>query len=198
MEMLMISDEKLKIVLSAEDLEDFGLGAEEPDYSKTETKRMIWDLLGRAKKKFGFTTEGHRMLIQLFPCRQGGCEIFICRMNRSEEAEELRVESSSKKTESLSARRGAYAFDALDSLLRVCRRLSEIGFSGESRAYYGDDRRYYLLLSGMNPSDYLPFDEYSFIEEYGRAESHEALSHRLPERARMICSSDAVSILGEI
>ena len=49
MEMLIIGEGKLKIMLSSEDLEEFGLCADELDYSNTDTKRMFWDLLGRAK-----------------------------------------------------------------------------------------------------------------------------------------------------
>lgn len=199
MEMLMINEGKLKIMLSREDLEDFELDAEELDYSNTETKRMIWDLLGRAKRTLGFTTDGYRVLVQLYPCRQGGCEIFISRLAVTEEKDKkASALSSSPTSKRPSIRRGAYVFRELDSLLTVCRRLSEIGFDGDSRAYLGEDHRYYLLLEGMKPSDYFPFDEYTFIGEYGRPESHEAVSLMLTERARPLCEQNAVMLLGKI
>jgi negative regulator of genetic competence, sporulation and motility len=199
MEMLIINEGKLKIMLSREDLEDFELDAEDLDYSNTETKRMIWDLLGRAKRTLGFTTDGYRLLVRLYPCRQGGCEIFISRITPTEEKDKKTSSHSLTSAEkSPSSRRGAYVFRELDSLLCVCRRLSEIGYDGGSRAYLGEDRRYYLLLEGMKPSDYLPFDEYTFIGEYGHPESVEAVSLMLTERARPLCEQNAVPHLGKI
>ena len=49
MEIIMISDCKLKVMLGEDDLKQFEIKAEQLDYSNTETKRMFWDLLSRAK-----------------------------------------------------------------------------------------------------------------------------------------------------
>ncbi len=198
MEIIMISDRKLKVMLNAQDLDRFELRTEELDYTNTETKRMLWDILSQAKRSVGFNTDGHRVLVQLFSSKKGGCEIFVTKMGSIPEdcAEPLiRTHAYACPT---APRSGAFSFDSLDDLLSVCRRLSEDGYDGESRAYRGDDRRYYLLLNGMSPSDYRLLDEYSFIAEYGSSESSESTRHFLSEHGQEICAQDAVRILGAI
>ena len=81
MEIIMISDSKIKVMLSADDLKGFDLDTASLDYSNTETKRMFWDILSRAKHSIGFDTDGHRVLVQLYPSRCGGCEMFVTRLS---------------------------------------------------------------------------------------------------------------------
>jgi len=208
MEILMISESKLKVMLSAEDLDGFSLSAKDLDYGNTETKRMFWDVLGRAKKSVGFDTDGHRVLVQLYPSRDGGCEMFITRLGAvcHNECEGDPVEdcvaviSQAKPQKATPKRRtsgdiAAFGFDTMERMLAVCRRLSYMEYKGESEAYVGDDRRCYLFLSDVDASSYLPLDEYSFIGEYGTAENVSALRHFVGEHARTICREDAVACL---
>ena len=49
MEFILINENKIKVMLSASDLEDFEIEAKDLDYANTDTKRMFWDVLSRAK-----------------------------------------------------------------------------------------------------------------------------------------------------
>ena len=80
MEFILIGDGKIKVSLTKEDLEEFELSADELDYANTETKRMFWDVLSRAKARTGFDTDGEKVLVQLYPSRDGGCEIFVTKI----------------------------------------------------------------------------------------------------------------------
>ena len=207
MEIIMISECKLKLMLAREDLAEFELDAEQLDYSKTETKRMFWDILNRLKRKVGFQTDGHRVLVQLFPSRDGGCEMFITKFadarrdggeNETQAPSErevplLHYKPSHRET---GGKPGAFSFDNLEWMLTVCRRLLGIGYAGESSAYIGDESRYFLFLEGLDPTGYLPLDEYSFIAEYGQVENVEALRDFLCEHGRILCRGDAVDVLG--
>ena len=205
----MISDSKLKVMLSADDLKDFDLDTESLDYSNTETKRMFWDILSRAKRSVGFDTDGHRVLVQLYPSRCGGCEMFVtrlsclCKNDKSDNDERPRIEPvinhlPPKKTvrhEHSEGRSGVFAFDCIENLLNVCRRLVNIGYDGESDAYIGEDKRSYLFLSDLDPCGYLPLDEFSFITEYGTEENEEAIRSYVGEHAKEICTRRAVEQL---
>ncbi len=209
MEIIMISDSKLKIMLTKEDLDDFDIEAEELDYGNTETKRMFWDILSRAKHTVGFDTDGHRVLVQLFPCRAGGCEMFITKIGSvcypSQRKDALDEEGDNRpilhykpshRSSSNTGRTGAFGFDCLPHLLTVCHRLMGIGYGGNSSAYIGDDKRYYLFLDGLDPTGYLPIDEYSFIAEYGSVENTDAITGFLHEHGKAICDNRAVEQLG--
>ena len=208
MEIIMISETKLKIMLSAEDLKEFELEAESLDYSNTETKRMFWDVLSRAKHSVGFDTDGHRVLVQLYPSREGGCEMFITRLGllcreegRAEEEEYPPTVIASGKGHSRargnSELKTAFVFNTMEGLLAVCRRLAAIAYDGDSEAFVGDDRRYYLFLSELESSSYLPLDEYAFIGEYGTQENALSLRHLISEHAKTICDKEAVACLAQ-
>lgn len=209
MEILMISESKLKVMMTSDDLAVFSLCAESLDYGNTETKRMFWDVLGRAKQTVGFDTDGHRVLVQLYPSRDGGCEMFITRLGavchsecEGKEAEDsisvisqAKPQKASQKKHASCSSVAAFGFDTMERMLTVCRRLSHMSYEGESEAYLGDDRRCYLFLSDIGSSAYLPLDEYSFIGEYGTVENVSALRHFVGEHARTICRENAVSCL---
>ena len=207
MEIIMINDSKIKIMLSAEELASFDLDTSKLDYSNTETKRMFWDILGRAKRSVGFDTDGYRVLVQLYPSRCGGCEMFVTRLSctKSEKGdkEQTQIEpiinqlpkspSSRREYEDLYV--GAFAFESMDHLIRVCKRLSDIGYDGERDAYIGEDKRSYLFLSNLCECPYLPLDEFSFISEYGTNENEETARSYVYEHAREICKRHAVEQL---
>ena len=207
MEIIMISESKLKVMLTSEDLQAFELEAEDLDYGNTETKRMFWDVLGRAKNSVGFDTDGQRVLVQLYPSRAGGCEMFItklgalsCKKETGENRPDLHTVIQTRpeaKKETEATHPTAFGFESVERLLSVCRRLMSIGYHGRSDAYFGDDRRAYLLLSLPEVSGYLPIDEFSFIGEYGSHENAEALRQYLGEHARPICREEAVEVLSK-
>ena len=213
MELIRIDEEKLKMILSHEDLLEFEMEESELDYTNTETKRMFWELLRRAKQSTGFDTDGHRVLVQLYPSREGGCEIFVTRLGilchdcdfnyeEYEEEEEDDVNFSEKVPHRRIAqekRSAAFGFDDLDDLLKACRRLLAKPYRGKSSVYHSEEGRYYLFLDLPDPSD--PWnpsapDEFSFLNEYGTSERSDLLGAYLPEHATLLCPKDAISRLG--
>ena len=203
MELLRVSDNKLKVMLTKEDLNDFGIRAEDLDYGNTETKRMFWDILNLAKHTESFDTDGFRVLVQLYPSRDGGCEMFITKLGASPrpcplsgDAQEPLLHYKPSHRMSDMGKPGAFGFSCMEWMISVCHRLCGIGYAGQSEAYIGDDGRYYLFLEGLDPTGVLPLDEYSFIAEYGCAENVEALRGFLEEHGKPICKEEAVERLG--
>ena len=211
MELIIISDSKLKVTLTSDELSDFSLDADTLDYSNAETKKMFWDLLAHAKHAVGFCTDGHRVLVQLYPSKSGGCEMFITKLGllpsncasneyalEHGEAKQVLHCKPSHKKHSGDGRIGVFGFDEISSLLSVCRRLRDIGYDGNSSAYRCDKKRYHLFLDGLDTFSFMPPDEFTFITEYGKSEIAEAMSYYIEEHAKPICDSNAVEILGTL
>ena len=214
MELLRIGKEKLKIILTHEDLLSFEMNEDDLDYSNTETKRMLWEILHRAKSSVGFNADGHRVLVQLYPSHHGGCEMFVTRLGAlpcegppefderiedddNDEAEEVDCLLHSKDTPASSqGRLRAFCFETLPDLLDACRRLSERKHRGQSFAYRSDDGRYHLFLDGLDASGYFSsVDEFSFLHEYGDSENASAARAMLSERGLLFCPSNAIATL---
>lgn len=198
MEYILINDSKLKIILEERELEEWDISIDELDYSNPAAKRVFEGLLGYAKQELGFDTSGYKVLIQLYPSKDGGCELFVTRLGESSERQS---KSSRSRKEKKQAEQRAYSFDKLSHLLAVCKRLCLSGFTGESSAWFDKEGKWFLLMSLEGDSDsskLLPPDRFSFITEYGEYENPKALSLYLGEYAKAVCENDAALILGKI
>ena len=212
MEFILINENKIKVMLSETDMEEFEIDADELDYSNTDTKRMFWDILSKAKHSTGFDTDGQKVLVQFYPSRHGGCEMFVtkigfpegyeeCRDNTDVEAvnnERITLRPRAERKRSSRKAFAAFSFETLFDMLTVCSRLKMLDYSGESSAYIGDNSVFYLFLSDVEQSGYYAIDRYSFINEFGRSEDHESTGTYLGEHGRSVCKSDAVKQLADL
>ncbi len=212
MEFILISENKIKVMLTPEDLDEFDIDADELDYSNTDTKRMFWDILSRAKHCTGFDTDGQKVLVQLYPSRHGGCEMFVTKigiLNQSEDkhptddhrppiiAEKITLRGKDAVKNQEKKLYTAFKFKSLDTVISVCKALKRVGYPEESSAYITDDEQLYLILSGIDTSGYEAIDKYSFISEYGSCENYPATERYLGEHGRVICLGDAVAKLSK-
>ncbi len=189
MEYILINEGKLKVMLDREDLAERNICAERLDYANPEARQIFGDILQYAKKEFGFDTSGHRVLLQLYPSRDGGCELFISRIGDGDKGRHKKQNASSDS---------GYSFQCLDHLLSVCRILSRQAFEGESSVWYDSDGCWYLIISTLEDETFIPLTKLSFISEYGEPESARSLSLYLSEYATPLCLKNAVELLGRI
>ena len=151
MELIQISESKLKIMLSETDMIKYSLDGEELDYSNDETRRAFRRMLSRAREISGFDTRGERIFVQMYPSRGGGCEVFVTKLGDRKgdffEVGTLAGTDVKRQTDD------AYGFESLEGMLAVCRYLynCRADCRSEGKAYRDDRGNYYLSLpSGCN------------------------------------------------
>lgn len=196
MELILINSSKLKIMLSHDDMKRYDLDTDCIDYDTTATRRAFWSILDDAKCQTGFDAASDRLFIQLYPSKEGGCEMYVTKMSvpRLPSAQDSRKTALADRQYGGREQTDAYGFDSMNSLLCVTRRLLSLGFDGESQVYRDDGGRLFLLLSRYGIG--APLDEFSFILEYGNAENVEQLKLYISEHAVCICPHGAVERLG--
>ena len=202
MELLLISDSKLKVTLSAEDMNRFSLNCDTIDYDNTETRRAFWQILDEAKHKTGFDAARDRVFIQVYPSKSGGCEMYVIKLKNMTQSGEM----SAKGQAQSSGKVGVFSFDGMDVLLPVCKKLHNMGYVRESAAYAGDDGRYYLVITERCRGQGSPqpsardnsVTEFGFIEEYGKRYADPARLAYITEHSRVIDSTNAVNILAAL
>ncbi len=145
MELLLISDSKLKVMLSEEDMRRYDLNAETVNYENTETRRAFWKILDEAKERTGFDAASDKVLIQLYPSRDGGCELFVTKLGLIPSVAEKTIAKSNRVT-MLAARRGVYLFSSLSALIRATRALASSLSIRESAGYLVEGERYCLIV----------------------------------------------------
>ena len=199
MELIVISDARLKVMLSAEELRRYELDGGTAAGDDPETKRALREILDEVKAKTGFDASGERVLVQLYPSRGGGCELFVTKLGKNLSSkplpEERRCESGREAVFDL--RPAVFSFERLGDLLAVCRQLSRAGYALLSTAYASDDGRFFLVLQERLRSSGLP-SRLAFVEEYGHRRRGAGDLSYIKEHSRCIAASDAVARLAPL
>ena len=146
MEFLLIGESKLKIVVNEEEM--IANNLENPTDNKAggRLRRAIWRVLDMAKVEVGFDPAGDKVLIQFYPIKSGGCEIFVTKLGILPESS-ARLVSKSDKISMLSRTKSFYAFSCLEDLIsaaKAVKRLTE-DLPAVSDVYFCADK-YYLSI----------------------------------------------------
>ncbi len=192
MDFIRISDTKIKVTLSQKDLDRYvAEGENDRTAGSHGTLRAI---LREIRRKTGFDATGERVLMQMFPSSEGGCELFVTRLGKLPDAPERG--QAALPAAPLPLRSAVFVFDTLPPLLAVCRELNHVGYPHLSAVYYGDDRLWYLVLQEQIPRD-RP-SPLSFAEEFGTRRRAGATLAYIKEHGSCVAGSDAVAVLAPL
>lgn len=184
MEVILISDDKVKITLTEEDLREFAIDCDAAE-EDGELCRRFKDVLCRADDICGTSLGASRVLVQLFQSRDGGCELFVTRL------------SPALPTGARGAADGTvYVFDSLGSLVAACRLLNTRGYGAHSAAFSTDGGEYALLLPEFSSDAPVPLAA-ACLDEYGVRRTDEKTRLYISEHARTICADGAAEILSK-
>ncbi|MGM9643264.1 MAG: adaptor protein MecA [Eubacteriales bacterium] len=185
MELILISNSKLKIMLSAEDMKKYNIDSD----GECALRRGFAPVLERAHDDCGFDINSGRLLVQVFPSREGGCEMFVTRVAQErrtqEQGEEYRPSPS------------VCILRTVSDLTALCRALCSRGYGSESSAYALNEGVYALILPDLDRDECLPL-EACVISEYGERRDCENIEGYIKEHARPIFTCGAVSRLAEL
>ena len=201
MEWIRISSNKLKIMLSAEDAARYALCPDTADYADALTRRAFKAILTDMRHETGFDASDDKIYIQMYPSREGGCELFVTKMGievthkRTAPPGTYQAQKNEKKQKQ--KRSLAFCFTGIEELLSVCRRMKAAHYRGESHASVDDVGRYWLFLT--EEGDPLTArEDYLFVMEYGEIENRENAEIMLSEHGKALCGNYAIEILGDL
>jgi len=163
MDFLVVSDSKLKIMMSREDMKKYGIDGDNIDYDNPKTRRSFWKILDAARESCGFEASGDKVLIQFYPSKDGS-EIFVTKLGLISAGAERTIAKSSKVA-MLSTRRAVYKFSTLSSLTAATRIIDCGECERPPRAFFDENGFYYIVAEERMGSD--RFSEISAICEYG-------------------------------
>ncbi len=86
MELIVISESKLKIMLTAPDMAHYELENTRMDCADAHTRAAFRHIFDDARNRIGFDTQGERLFVQLYASKEGGCEIFVTKLGEREES----------------------------------------------------------------------------------------------------------------
>ncbi len=199
MEWIRISPNKLKVMLTAEDAKHYDLDCSNSSCADVLTRGAFRDILSDVCRETGFDTEEEKTYIQMYPSKEGGCELFITRMgllftnDRYHAIAHLtKPKMQAQRAHSPKSSR-SFVFSQMSALLGACRALLGNIHIGESRAFRDDCARFWLVIEPRQ--DDVPF-EFGLLREFGEETPLESASLFLEEHAHIICDGNAVETLG--
>ena len=145
----------------------------------------------------GFDGSTSRLMVQMYPAKRGGCEIFVTRLDSSPCGTQSCIfgniynEKTEAKTKSI-----CFSFRSFTRLNAVCRHLHNIGYSGDSDIYVSDSGVYYLILDG-SPLSENKYSVLSFVNEFAKSSMDEIPGY-IYEHGRLVCEKNAVNLIGQI
>jgi len=171
MELIIISDSQIKLMLTPDDM---------AAYRNTDgNKAILRGILHDVREKCGYQGISGRVFIQMYPSREGGCELFVTKLKERNEKTATGSGEDSVLTEYckyLFKDRGShiiYSFESLKYLLGTCLGLMQMQYSGESSAFIDrSKKRYYLILdcethiAGEHFGSLCPSSAYYYINEH--------------------------------
>ncbi len=191
MEILKISDNSLKVMLNAEDMNAYSLDCDLIEYNRPYSVAVLREILRDAGDMCGLDSSGAKFFVQLYASATGECEIFARRIEESATAvPDYKWNVKEYSIIPAKSSRGiyVYSFDSMGPLLESCNRLCTAGYSGESNAYRDEGIiRFYLVLEERSP---LP-------EEHGGKLCTKNTAYYINEHCKLICEG-AVELLGRL
>lgn len=202
MELIRISDQKIKIMLTPTDMSHFALDSGYPEDDPGVRLGALRHLLDEVRKQTDFDADEHCLSVQYFPSREGGCEMFISNLRENDSPRSHLQEPP--KTALQPIRKGgfrrdcAYRFATLSDLLHVCQRLVAVGYDAESTVWRDEHGVYFLFLTVLAASPFSMPPELEFLVEYGTLENAAVLRLYIFEHASLIAEPNAVHRLARL
>lgn len=187
MEFKIVNENKLKIILTNEDMASMDITYEEMEDKDTNTKRVLWEIFDKAKRVTGFDAAADNTYVQMYDRKSDGCLIFVTKLNQQNTYEKR----YKKLYTGIKKRRLLYMFDNSETLSEVCKQLMFIGYNGKSDIFANNEK--YFLYIEDNREQAL-----DLISEYGCLINNPFFSFYLDEHAKKILSSDAVQVFSKI
>lgn len=194
MEWIRISPNKLKIMLTAEDTRHYELNCDNTDYAELLSRSAFQEILTDVRKQTDFDAGEDKIYIQMYPSKEGGCELFVTKVGLllTDEGGTCAPALVPRKKER--PRRSvelclAYRFENLDAVLALCRRLQHRKESAKSELWQDEEKRWWLLFTAHAEA------KPRFVAEYGKEVRAENARLYLVEHGRAICKKDAIKTM---
>lgn len=152
MEIVRINDKKLKITLSDADMKRHGVTKDSFSGGGEKTHEALSHLLSEARGSVGFPPTS-RTLVEAFPGRHGGCEIFVVMLEGGRTATEKHT---------------LFYFSEKDALIGAANAFANrFGNEAPSALYRLPSGGYVLALVLPEETEKAAPSKYDFLSEYG-------------------------------
>ncbi|MBQ7387700.1 MAG: adaptor protein MecA [Clostridia bacterium] len=192
MEFLRIGDAKIKIVLTGSELAGYGISASD-DGCSAKNRRAVWEILEEAKREVGFDPEGDKILVQFYPMRDGGCEMFVTKLGILPPSS-ARFVSRSERVTLISRAQRYFMFPSLFDIARAIRAIYSSELEERCATVLSGENTYVLVIDEIGDGG---DGELAVLREFSRPVSEELYVYAL-EHFDTIYENTPIKTLADI
>lgn len=184
MDFTLIHENKLKVILSAEDMLSLELDYDEMDYTDPTTRKALLYLLENAKNQVGFSPRKAKLFIEVYPCEGGGCVLYFTNLR------------TPARTAGPGMEPVVFAFDDADTLIEgACKVFERYSHRIYKSSLYLLEGVYRLVVFPLDYSDRLSV---YFLSEYAeKLGEGEMLAAFTEEHGEELIRDTAIDTLAE-
>jgi adapter protein MecA 1/2 len=202
-----INDNKIRIFVTFDDLEERDIDLSSFNYNCPETQELFWDLMEQAELELGFETHESQLCIEAVTDVEQGFVITITKVEDDGDFESIQKFIKNryrrndlkikKKTNSICSTVMIYNMDSFDDVCALCARLKHL-YIGDSSVYQCEGS-YYLVLKRMDDVERNPAKIESILSEYGdRVLNVLFFEGYLNEYGSLIIGDSAIDVLADM
>lgn len=196
-----ISENKIRITLTVNDLKDKDIDFHDFMSNPLETQDLFLDILEEAKDKIGFNTKDCKLKIEALAMIDGDFVVNITRLSNMEKALPSMPKKKFKvhrKSSTPKSNQAVYKFDLFDDYCNFVQFLSQNGLSNshliaKKIITYAYKDEYYLFFDDINVNYKHLLKFYSSITEFGTYISNSSLFvSKLHECGKVVIKNNAL------
>ena len=196
MDVLRINESKIKIMLTEAEVKTFGLDSVGDDYNNAQIKKQVWGILDTVKREYGFDHTRGKLLIQFYPSKDGGAELFVTVLGIMPKSKEEYIARSDNVTV-LDSRKRIYFFENFADLLQAAKAVSGTKSIRHSELFWNKDEGYYLEIEERGSSRLGHICEFAILSEFADTVPKDRYPY-ITERADKLTDGNAVAILARL
>ena len=192
---MVIGDSKLKIVMSYTDMAKYKIDAVNSDCTDPLCRRAVWSIMDVAREKVGFDPAGDKILVQFYPIKDAGCEVFVTKLGILS-GSSAKIVSRSDKVALLSREKTLYKFDSIDDLILAAKAVMKCSKSPpRADVYKGYPESYYLFIEEYGKGG--ETSEFPSLSEFGKSLPTDLFVYVL-EHGELIVSDDGIERMSKL
>ena len=194
-----INDDKLRIILTSNDLIEKNIDVHSFVSNSIESQKLFWDMLDEAEKQTGFKVQNCQLMIEALAVNGGNFVLTVTKVNSDETASKLknkRAKVSAKiKNSKLAQSTNIFKFDDFENFIGFCKFIpkSQVADLLESVCLYEYEDSYYLTFKVTSTDADSLIKLASMFSEFATYVADSSLfESKLLEYGTLVCNDNAI------
>jgi len=184
-----ISYNKIKLIVSIEDLHALGVTPEEITDNSPQTQELFWNLLRRAEMETDFSLSASHLIIEATPIKNEGLILIVTKLDDETEEYFDKIRLRQRRTrykvkipQEIYEQKTIFAFDNFEDLLKVANILD----ANTNSKLYEYNEKFFLLIPETVIGDFYQIHEFGVLvpnSQFNEAFLSEHGNLIIPEKA---------------